>query len=268
MGSNLSAPVKDGVVQQYTSDVLNKKVTKGTSELGKDAFLQLLCTQMQYQDPLNPASDTEFISQLASFSSLEQMQNLNNSFAQTQALTMVGQEVQVKAENKEGFIQGVVDYVTVSGGKAYFSIGGTLHASDKLLSVISPLYIAQQNAPSIEEQKFEFNHEKPSDLSIKIDLGKDTGVASSFAVLLNGKVIDKNLMSFDNKTNTVTISKDALKDLEEGSYKIMFLFNDILETTVTDKVSVAVTGKPKADAGSKPESEDTDKKEDGVSDKE
>ena len=78
MGKNLSAPVKDGVVQQYTSDVLQKKVTKGTGELGQDAFLQLLCTQMQYQDPLNPSSDTEFISQLASFSSSEPMQNLNN----------------------------------------------------------------------------------------------------------------------------------------------------------------------------------------------
>ena len=49
--------------------------------LGKDEFLQLLVTQMQYQDPLNPTSDTEFIAQMAQFSSLEQMQNLNNNFS-------------------------------------------------------------------------------------------------------------------------------------------------------------------------------------------
>lgn len=261
MATNLSAPVKDGVVQQYESDVVKKTVKRGTGELGKDAFLQLLCTQMQYQDPLNPSSDTEFISQLASFSSLEQMQNLNNSFAQTQAFTMIGQEVQVKAENKEGYVQGTVDYVTVSGGKSYFSIGGTLYASDKLLTIISPLYSAQQNAPTIEEQKLEYNHEKPSDLSVKIDLGKDSGKASSFAVLINGKVVDKNLLGFNSETNIVTISAKALSDLEEGNYKIMFLFNDPLETTVTDKVSVNVTGKPEVDKESNGETGDTDKKE-------
>ena len=261
MATNLSAPVKDGVVQQYESDVVKKTVKRGTGELGKDAFLQLLCTQMQYQDPLNPSSDTEFISQLASFSSLEQMQNLNNSFAQTQAFTMIGQEVQVKAENQMGYVQGTVDYVTVSGGKSYFSIGGTLYASDKLLTIISPLYSAQQNAPTIEEQKLEYNHEKPSDLSVKIDLGKDTGKASSFAVLINGKVVDKNLLGFNSETNIVTISAEALSDLEEGNYKIMFLFNDPLETTVTDKVSVNVTGKPEVDKESNGETGDTDKKE-------
>lgn len=261
MATNLSAPVKDGVVQQYESDVVKKTVKRGTGELGKDAFLQLLCTQMQYQDPLNPSSDTEFISQLASFSSLEQMQNLNNSFAQTQAFTMIGQEVQVKAENKEGYVQGIVDYVTVSGGKSYFSIGGTLYASDKLLTIISPLYSAQQNAPTIEEQKLDYNHEKPSDLSVKIDLGKDTGKASSFAVLINGKVVDKNLLSFNSETNIVTISSKALSDLEEGNYKIMFLFNDPLETTITDKVSVNVTGKPEADKESNGDTGETDKKE-------
>ena len=50
---------------------------KNTTALGKDEFLGLLVTQMQYQDPLEPTNDTEFIAQMAQFSSLEQMQNLN-----------------------------------------------------------------------------------------------------------------------------------------------------------------------------------------------
>lgn len=263
MSTNLSAPIKDGVVQQYTSDAVKKTDTRGTSALGKDAFLQLLVTQMQYQDPLNPSSDTEFISQLASFSSLEQMQNLNNTFAQTQAFTMIGQEVQVKADNKQGFIQGTVDYVTVSDGKSYFSIEGTLYSSDKLISIISPLYSAQQNAPTIEEQKLSYDHEKPEDLQVKLDLGKDTGKASSFAILLNGDVIDTKYLKFNSETNVVTISKDALADLKEGSYKVMFLFNDQLETTITDKVSVEVKGTPE-----QKEETDADNKEEDKGDSE
>ena len=67
--------VKDGKIEN-TAIESTKKETKGTSELGKDAFLQLLVAQMKYQDPLNPTSDTEYIAQLAQFSQLEQMQNL------------------------------------------------------------------------------------------------------------------------------------------------------------------------------------------------
>src|SRR3989337_4601749 len=47
--------------------------------MGKDAFLKLLVTQLQNQDPLNPTDNTEFVAQLAQFSSLEGIQNLNTS---------------------------------------------------------------------------------------------------------------------------------------------------------------------------------------------
>jgi len=82
-----------------------RKPTKqtGNSELGKDAFLQLLITQLQHQDPTNPMDDREFISQMAQFSSLEQMQNMTKavesllaSQQQTQMMnyaTFVGKEV-------------------------------------------------------------------------------------------------------------------------------------------------------------------------------
>jgi flagellar basal-body rod modification protein FlgD len=45
----------------------------GTDQLGRDAFLQLLTTQLAHQDPLQPQADTEFIAQLAQFSTLEQL---------------------------------------------------------------------------------------------------------------------------------------------------------------------------------------------------
>lgn len=79
---------------------------KGNSELGKNEFMQLLITQLQNQDPTNPQDNTQYIAQLAQFSSLEGIQTLNetvNQFAtslkSTQALqasSLVGRSVEVK----------------------------------------------------------------------------------------------------------------------------------------------------------------------------
>ncbi len=51
----------------------------GSGNLGEDEFMKLLVTQMQYQDPMEPQADTEFIAQLAQFSSLEQMTQINTT---------------------------------------------------------------------------------------------------------------------------------------------------------------------------------------------
>jgi flagellar basal-body rod modification protein FlgD len=53
----------------------------GTQALGRDAFLQLLITQLQHQDPTQPQDDAQFITQLAQFSSLEQLQQMNDRLA-------------------------------------------------------------------------------------------------------------------------------------------------------------------------------------------
>ena len=71
--------------------------------LGKDDFLNLLVTQLQHQDPLNPAESTEFTAQLAQFSSLEQLNNINDnlknmelfqtSVINSQAVSYIGKEI-------------------------------------------------------------------------------------------------------------------------------------------------------------------------------
>ncbi len=67
-------------VSSTNSSINNALSTQtSSSELDREAFMTLLVTQFQYQDPLNPMEDKEFIAQLAQFSSLEQMMNMNES---------------------------------------------------------------------------------------------------------------------------------------------------------------------------------------------
>lgn len=86
-------------------DSINKALS-GTREannnLGKDDFLKLLITQLTHQDPTQPMEDREFIAQMAQFSTLEQMTNMNESFttlsnmlASNQAMGLLGKTVEI-----------------------------------------------------------------------------------------------------------------------------------------------------------------------------
>ena len=130
----VSAVVKDGEIQQTAAETSAKKATKSNSGMDKDAFLQLLVAQMKYQDPLEPTSNTEYISQYATFSQVEQMQNMASSMELSRASSMVGKLVESKT------IQGTVEYVTYENNKAYVSIDGTKYSAEDVTAVISEEY--------------------------------------------------------------------------------------------------------------------------------
>jgi flagellar basal-body rod modification protein FlgD len=83
--------------------------TQSEDLLGKDSFLTLLVAQLQYQDPLNPMENTEFTAQLAQFSSLEQLQNVNDNLSNMQvsqeeelifrAMDFMGKEIDVQGSD-------------------------------------------------------------------------------------------------------------------------------------------------------------------------
>lgn len=125
--------------------------TSGTQTLDRDAFLQLLVTQMQNQDPLSPMDNTEMIAQLAQFSALEQMNNLNESF-ETMNTTMeylTGNVDQlnfisaqgmlgkwVRGINVEGTVSsGIVESVTLNGSIVILTVDGKVMPMTGVLSI-------------------------------------------------------------------------------------------------------------------------------------
>lgn len=80
MANSLNTITVDGVTYNSAAyDAANPKEEKKNDDLGKDAFLQLLVTQLKNQDPLNPQDNSSYIAELAQFSSLEQMTNVAKS---------------------------------------------------------------------------------------------------------------------------------------------------------------------------------------------
>ena len=141
----VSASVVDGILQQTATANSDKtQKTSGGSSLGKDDFLQLLVAQMKYQDPLEPTSNTEYISQYATFSELEQMQNMSSTMELSRASDLVGKTVVVETTDATGNTSsdmGVVDYISYENNKALVWVNGQSWALDSVKEVADPAYI-------------------------------------------------------------------------------------------------------------------------------
>ena len=99
---------------------------------------------MKYQDPLEPTSNTEYISQYATFTQVEEIQNMAASMELSRASSLVGQEVMIETKDEDGVtksVQGKVDYVTYENGKAYVSIDESLYSVSDVTSIVDKTYM-------------------------------------------------------------------------------------------------------------------------------
>ncbi|MEW5692657.1 MAG: flagellar hook capping FlgD N-terminal domain-containing protein [Candidatus Hydrogenedentota bacterium] len=120
------------MVASISSSINNRTETKATEAiqktLGQDAFLKLLVAELKHQDPLEPKNDKEFIAELAQFSSLEQMTNLNKKFEQmliaintTSVVSMLGKIVE-GVDSEGAKITGIATSVRYQENKPYVSL--------------------------------------------------------------------------------------------------------------------------------------------------
>ncbi len=141
--AGIIANVKDGKLDYDYTDSSKKKEAVG-SQLGYDQFLQLLCAEMQYQDPLEPTSNTDYVAQLATFSELEATLEQTNTQQGNMANNLVGKNVIMKVENEKtgatNYVEGRVEYVMYQNGEIYLSVNNALYPLKDLDTVADSDY--------------------------------------------------------------------------------------------------------------------------------
>jgi flagellar basal-body rod modification protein FlgD len=177
--------------------------SSGTS-LGQDAFLKLLITQLKNQSPLSPQDNTAFVAQLAQFSSLQGIQNLNttvtglsNNMQSSQALqasSLVGRSVEVPTSSgylpKDSYVQ------------------GTMELKDSTANLVMNIYDSKDNLVMTKN----LGSQKPGDLPFAWDGTKTDGTTKVDPGLYRFEVLAKDSSKptkvqtyIGNNVNSVTI---------------------------------------------------------------
>lgn len=116
----------------YSTGEVNPRL--GSSELGYQDFITLLTAQLKNQSMFEPANDTEFIAQMAQFSSLQQINRLTTLIETSQAISLVGKNIAaMTAGGNQVF--GVVESVSFVGGSPRLLVGDKLYQMSDIVEV-------------------------------------------------------------------------------------------------------------------------------------
>jgi flagellar basal-body rod modification protein FlgD len=141
LNTQMSASEKlavDNAVSTFNKSIVQNG-RQVSNELGKDDFLKLLITQLSNQDPTSPMENTEFISQMAQFSSLEQMTNMSTSFSKmasfinsSEAASTLGKTVELNVGDAS--VTGIVEGAT-RGENPQVLVNGMYYSMDKIAAI-------------------------------------------------------------------------------------------------------------------------------------
>jgi flagellar basal-body rod modification protein FlgD len=132
---------------------LKAKKGKLPAELDKDSFLKLLVAELRHQDPTQPMNDREFISQMAQFSSLEQMSNMNQAIERLvlrsqsgEAFSLIGKDVEAVDFASQQLVRGVVSGVVYRQDGVKIIVGSTEVSLNDIHAVYMPKnYLANES---------------------------------------------------------------------------------------------------------------------------
>ena len=112
--------------------------SSSSNSLDFEEFVQILATELKYQDPDDPVSGTEYVSQMAQISSLSALSSMNSTLNNATAYGLIGQTVSYSSTDTSGNTvtgTGTVKSVTVSGSSTYVNVGGTTVNYDDITKV-------------------------------------------------------------------------------------------------------------------------------------
>lgn len=136
MGS-LIQQIKDGKIVDNSSTTSSDKKSK--ADTTKDMFLKLLVTEMQYQDPLEPTTNSDYVSEMATFSQVESLENVSSQMDTLSSNSLVGKYVNLTDDaGKE--ISGKVDFVKTTDGVTYASVNDVMYKVTSITSVADTDY--------------------------------------------------------------------------------------------------------------------------------
>ena len=137
--------VENGAIVDTSASATSSSKEKVNNNLDKEDFLNLLVAQMKYQDPLEPQSNTEYVSQLATFTQVEATENMSHTAESLEANGLVGKTVIMRPTNsvtgETSDVVGVVDYMMKEGSNIYLAINGSLYNLDDLYTVADSEYM-------------------------------------------------------------------------------------------------------------------------------
>jgi flagellar basal-body rod modification protein FlgD len=107
--------------------------------VSQDTFLQLLITQLKNQDPMNPQDSSQFVAELAQFSSLEQMTALSTKMEavlENSVVALIGQTVTVSdSSSSTGYVQGTVSGIVYYSDGPAVQVNGTAYPLSSIQNV-------------------------------------------------------------------------------------------------------------------------------------
>jgi flagellar basal-body rod modification protein FlgD len=187
------------------SDNLIDKNGEQTAYMDFDSYLKLLAAQMSNQDFNNPMSDSEFLAQMASYSTLEAINKMSSQSALQYGASLTGKTVTVS--DGSNFEMGIVDSVTLRDGKAHLMINGSSYEADKVTDVVSDTIVAIMNGLRGTEVSFDTG----SDYGKGVVTGGLVANGEQYLVLEGNKVIALKFITLPSGDNAQEVVDDAQK---------------------------------------------------------
>ena len=233
--------MSDIQVNNYTGERATDRgtrIVKPGEDMDKNAFLKILSAELANMDPMGENDSTQYVTQMAQFSSMEQMNNLNNTMSTYSSNNLVGKGVTMKVIDAEGKpYTGVVKGVTTNGGKSTVSVEVNVNGKNEykdfdIADIVTVLDVPDYSLPPI------------------------TNMNGNMSFLLATSFIGKNVElseQDDNKNNLKGKVLGVIKD--EGVIKVRVKLNgtDEIKEFTYDKV-INVT----EDGGQAPEVDNPD----------